>query len=568
MGNAAEIDPVRNIAITGNTFSNVARNFTTNYAIYLVVHADIQDLLISSNQFSDVGITDNALNANIHLLVGSTAGTAGASNITVTDNQFDVVASDRNFGNAILFGGNPLATTRKIESLDISRNRIHKQQNTAILVELNDFTVSKAVRIDDNSIQDVAGTAADSAIHLILPSATEATSTSISRNLMENVGGVGFPAMVVTSANSVRHLRVDSNILTTCVGDGFDISVGGLGHDVSISDNSIHDSGLSGISANLTGLLAGVTGFRNLSICQNRVTDTDAHAIDITAVSATSNPNFTDVQVAGNSLRKITGSGINFVSTVTGVLTNQILNGQINNNVIRNTTTDGIGLNITDGAVSGLSVSGNIIEDVSAGEGILLEITSLSAADGFTNLSVVGNQVMGVFLNGISIKTATGDITGMSVNGNTVTDWSLSAAATYYGGILIYTSGAVTAASTSNNTLKATNTYSLGLYFRVYATIDTWTVNGNALDAYKNPDLTNTESMRWDSGASADQYGMVFTGNVFREFVTAINVAGSSFSPNQSVVVGNAERRVAVAAGGWTAFAVLFNTSAKDLNQD
>lgn len=539
LGGTALVDVCANVSLNGNLFSRCNTGGVTDTALLVHSFATVRNLSVSDNQFRSCGALDSTTSGILEIQFGSSSSPALAC-ANLFRNRFMSC-----IGVGILVHDNTSAASFVVQGLSVCQNEVLNNSNDAVLVDLSASSSSLNVRVDENVIRNVSGTASDGGIHLV-GSSTPLLNCSVSGNQISSVGNSGVSAILITSADSFTNLRVDNNQVDTTIS-----SV----HGIMVQTPNFWQSG---------------------SIHGNSVSNADGAGILVDLTGSTSSDGLFDVLISGNSIASCGDTGLLF-EVDSGV---SLSHTRVTGNVVNGPGSYGIFCNLGSGCdVDGLAIDANRITAP-----VLDGITILtSGVCTFNSISLSRNQVSDAGVNGIWYSSSSSPIITCSIdgnivqscgnkgigvsslsvlnvtmNGNVIRGWNDDASVNTTG--LDFSVTDVQNVVVSGNSLRSASANSIGLQFVATGIVRTFCVSNNVchLEA-----AASTKSMQFTGGGT--QFNVSITGNSFRSATTG--VTGTSLAPQFSVVAHNNERTSA-GAGNWATFAALFTSSITSPNQD
>lgn len=572
-GDATLIDPVYDVSILNNRiqFCNNT-NANPSRAIHTTYNCFTDGLLVTGNTLTSNGNNGSAASEGIiDIEMGQAAGTICSRNITISGN----ILSNNIGGFGIYVHANVTAAAAKLRQVKVCDNQIIGARPTAltssadaIRLDFSGFTTDSATRytgdviISGNTIERIDNSTlahSDLGIHVIGPTAAPLNDITIRGNTLRGVaaGGGGVGAIVVVSSDIVNVVGITDNIVraSSATTAGVYFQVDGTATNITVSRNTVDSIAAGdGIYIHATG--ADATSYlANLTVSDNTVENSPGRGIYIFGDNSTDDPDLLHAVVANNVINTPASYGID-IDFGPGAGTNQILGLGVTGNVIFTPGNTGIRVQTAAGILQQVTVSGNTVNS-SAGYGIALATVG---GDMF-NVNASNNNLLTLDKGGIVIQPLGGNLGSLVVSGNIIKDYSGNVAATYYGGIGILTAVAIQNVTVANNSIRETSTYAIGYWFNCSGAVRAVTMTGNETH---HENAANTESMRWDTGGSADQKGLTFTGNSFFASRIGISRNASSFAPSYSTIVGNTERIYDGAVentGTWTTFYGFFTNS-------
>jgi hypothetical protein len=585
-------DAVYNLAVTGNTFDNIAEDgvrillggavisidnchhiviannrFTScgtsgnNCVIFLRTFALLHNLTIDGNVFKSCGVTDGIGSGIIQVELGSDGATNAAENIQITRNSLNACT-----GVGIFVQDHSSATNWTLVNLKVDGNTIQENTNDAIRLDLAAFTVARNISVSDNYIDNVASGAAasDAGIVVLGPDTANLAQLTIRGNSLRTVGASTTAAIRVDSADDMEHISIDNNKISTssATTGAIHVQVDGQWVSGSVCGNTIHNPTGVGIFLDPVAADAAPTGMVNVRVDGNQIYSAASHGIHINASDNTSTPTLEVLSVSDNLVEDPGGSGIR----IEVFTSSQLMASKISDNVVRSATDEGI--------VIGFSGSGTVIDDVAiSGNNVTgcatgIEVGSLTSGATISSLRISENIVSdidghAIIVFGTILAIPTSPFVGVSIVGNLIKNFSGDAGGTDYSGISMI-GEAASHITVANNVIVSDAADAIGYHFQLIGQIRSFAMTGNTSHL---GDEANTESMRFDTGVGADQASMTFTGNTFRAAVTGVNFNASSFTPDRSILVGNTDRTTG-GAGNLTAFGAVFTNSQVANNQD
>lgn len=567
------------ISINQNKMSKWG-NTGTQRAIWVQTNAILSGLSIDNNTITNCGsgATGTAGSGGfIDLELGQPGGSVASRNISISRNTL----SNNNGGKGIYVHEMTTAGTSRLRGLAVLDNHIFgitaggttSHHGDGICVDLTGFAndalsvVPGDVHIDRNTVSRIDnGTVvySDAGIVFIGPANLTVECCSVDDNSVSQTGS-GSTGTILVEVNDMSDFSVSRNKIvdSSSTTAGIYVVIDGVGSSVMVESNSVQSSSGDGIRVDVTGVDAGAAGLYSAKIDGNCVISSAGDGIHIEGGAVSTGPEIQSVSLSNNRVHESVGCGVN-VYLDSGAIVSGM---SVNTNELYDSgdtglkfISDGVGVSVTNLSISSNKVSVAGVSGIEFGQDSSLAI--------YQNVDVSGNLVSGVQEHGIWLKslslptTTSTAIFGLSVCGNIVYDWSKSSSLDSYGGIKLDFLGAFQCV-VSNNSMRNDNTRAYGLWFFINDQIRSMIVSNNNVHL---GDEALTTTMYFDSDVSADQASMTFTGNSFRSASTAITVVGS-FSPDQSILVGNTDRRTA-AAGALAAFGALFTNSQVANNQD
>ncbi|MBX9258790.1 right-handed parallel beta-helix repeat-containing protein [Desmonostoc muscorum CCALA 125] len=384
------------LTISSNTISNIQDtnsgdfNFSDGINIELLDNANA-NVTLSNNNISQIS-TGNGIYMQL-------AGGDNAQQIAITDNTISQITTEGNGINLQFldnFDASNINTT-----VNIARNNISEIQVTGINVfnETLDNTVN--ITVDANIITDTSG----DGIQL-----QQVTNPQVINNNIKNAGEQGI---------QIETASITANITNNTITDAQQesISLSEVTGTVSVNQNTVN-----GINNNNGIVISNTTGATALTVNSNNLTEnfndvrvslagTASGTLQINENTITNNGTAVDVQLSDSA---------NF-SSVT------INNNQING-VDADITSTGINLQaFNDVLADNVTVSGNTINTITNGDGILLQLNGNSSAI-FTisnnTISDIRDTVTGDFnfTDGINIEFFDNANSTVNVTSNNISD--------------------------------------------------------------------------------------------------------------------------------------------------
>lgn len=541
LGDAAVVDDSSNLCVVGNRFNVCNTLGVTNCNVLVRTHGRVNNLDVSGNQFQAGGTLDSASGV-VELQLGSAGLTHTVENIRVADNTFNECV-----GPAIYVTDNTAATSWSLSGLAISGNQVFDETFSAIYVDLTAFTSVQSVDIAGNSIDTVSGAGSNGGIVVLTPTATTVDRLRIADNQIRFTGAGAAGALYVVVAEDITNLAINHNIIEgdLATQGSIYVSLAGRWQGGGIQGNTLSNGAATGIYVNVAASIVGITGLYGVNILDNILRAAGTHGIDVDASTGTSTPELHNVRVSGNQIEDATTYGI-VIRALSGTLINEMT---LSDNIIRGTGSRSLYIT-TSGSndTRNLMVTNNTIYD--AGEHGIVYTGTLTTGDLF-NLRVSHNNIYGAEEHGIAVICTTMGLFGVAVTDNLVADWGKAGGTSDHGGIYMSVDE-IYDTTVTGNVVRTTETYAIGYWIVCPGSTHVFTCSNNLAQL---GDAANTESLRFDSGAGADQLGLSFTGNSFRGAATGVNYAGSSFAPDRSICAHNVERTTG-GAGAWATFAV------------
>ncbi len=515
------------ISITGNVVSHGIGS-----SLYFDGDFKVRDLLIAGNQFIEADAATGVCLA-ITLLGSNNGGQPSINNWSIIDNMF---RSSQNEGLNLNF------------------------DSTTAGAEL------KNIKVSNNNFQRCAYTGLGNTA-LRVTSRSPIINLDVSGNLFENCGAVDDELLgnvhlalgsdTATANPVVVNLQAVHNQFRDCLGTAIHLLENPAGPVIELDTRNVNISGNMAVDQrnNIVRVtLTAAATVRDLSVCENSlsIVDTTNEGVDAGISVSLGTGISNNIRVNNNTIDSVDLDGIDVILTTT---TNGL---QVNGNVINGVGAHAISVVLDSGNLESASVSNNTIKSPAF---MGVRITDGVGAGFVYGLSVQGNTVSGSGQDGIRLFFVdTTTFGAVSVNDNIVRDWGTGIVPVDNG--IRVKCGDATSVSISNNDLATTMDNVTGFAVDVVGVVRSFTITDNALR------LTGatTISMLWASGAGADQFGVVVTGNTFSGAVTGVNASGS-FSPERSVVSNNCER-TSGGAGTWATFVGYFTFSVVATNQD
>lgn len=520
---------VSDLAFTGNTFSECdEQGLSLRFGDSAdEVTDDIVDVSIVGNAFSrcTTGATFNGSAVIRYAANGPTRNLIIANN-TIADSTGEDAISQ---GAIHVLCSHSTGTDLSIENLQVTGNSLNGCGGCGIKVEdsaLGTAWTASNINIVGNTIQDQM----NDAVRLALGAFTVARMVSVSGNAIDGVSGPTASDLGINilgpTANTLALVSVQNNRIRNAGS-----TTGGNGQIVVDAANALSGLNISGNIISAGGFTGGIfveaSGtLQDVNVNDNTVNDTSADGIIVSV------------------------TGANDISTLT-----------VSGNTLVSSGDDGIQVLWAGGVLESCSITGNSVLSTGSGQGI--QVGALNAGT-IRGLTVVGNTLRSTFQDGIAVNLATtgGTLLSITVANNAIHNFNTNNSSTFDGGLRM-TGEDATGVVVSGNTFVSAQSEAVGLHFDIEGVIRSFNVCDNVTDL---GDAANTTSMVFDTGASADQLGMSFTGNSFRAAVNGVNAAASSFAPQRSVVAHNSER-ITAGAGTWAAFAAAFTNSIVAPNQ-
>ena len=628
-GGSADMDPMVNTFITGNSFTACATDSINDEVIVLIALTRIRNLRIADNHFEGCKGGDTDSTGVIQLQIGtvSTSSLDTCENISIDNNSF--VDCD---GIGILMFDAPAAAAQRhrIAGMSITNNNFRRQLNDCIRLELAEFDTARAITISNNTIDGVDKVGINSNLGIVVagPVLTSLDHVNISDNIVHDCGnGTSIGAVIhVDMPNTGQNITVSGNTIDNATDRGIYVYAAGLLNSCTVAGNqllAVSGSAGTGIFVESGATLANA-GLDNVVVSNNILNNVTGSGIIVQTDTNGFGSRMRSIVVEGNAMEGPGGSGVVITSygnilgmsiagnqiyspTIVGIQLNlenaegatDFENIAITGNGVRASGSAGIQVD-HDATISNLAITGNVVKDAgqdaaiyvnastSAGSILGMSITGNTINDanghgiewlGFTSSNAVSvvissNAIYDVEDDAISCRAGLGEVDSLVISNNTIRNFSVDGAASYKAGIQVEFDD-LRGLVVTGNSIATNFDYSTGLLFEQITATSDWegvVVSNNQV--YLNGDSNaNSVSMDWSAfSAGRVVNGASFVGNSFRNSRLGITIDSANIQFQRSTVSGNNERTHSgggETAGTWAAFVLDFsNSQSTGLNQD